>query len=161
MMRSEFHLCVLPEQLPRKFGKRPLQVRKGDMLIDHQPLDLMEGRGMGRVHLVGTEYPARRDHADWQFPLLHLMHLRGGRLRPQQDIPGNIKGVLLILCRMIRRNIERLKVIIIFFHIGAFHYLIAHTDEDSLHLFQCDGIGMAVPHLILFGGQGHVYDLRL
>lgn len=83
-----------------------------------------------------------------------------GRLGTQQDISVDIKSVLLVLGRMIRRNIQCLKIVIILLNLGTFHHLITHTDKDALYFLQSNGVGMPVPDLRLLGGQGHVDHLR-
>ena len=116
---------------------------------------------MGGVHLVGAEHAPRGDHADGKLSLLHGAHLNRGGLASQQDRIVDIEGILLVSGRMSLGNVQLLKVVAVVLHLGAFHYLIAHAHEDALHLFQGDGIGMAVPHLVLLGRQGHVDDLAL
>ena len=59
MMRTELCLCLRTEQLFCKLCQGTLQICKGDILIDNQTLDLMEGRRMGCIHFVGTEYTSR------------------------------------------------------------------------------------------------------
>ena len=44
VMGTEFRLCVLSEQLFCKLLQGSLQVRKGDVFVDNQTLNLMEGR---------------------------------------------------------------------------------------------------------------------
>ena len=56
----------------------------------------------------------------------------------------DIEGILLVFCRMICRNIQCFKVVIIIFYFRSFHYFIAHTDKDTLYFFQCNGIRMTV-----------------
>ena len=130
------------------------------MLVNDQPLDLMEGRRVGRIHFVGTEYPARRDHTDRQPALLHDTGLHRGSLGTQHNVFVDIKCILLVLCRMIRRDIQLFKIVQVIFHLRAFHHLITHSHEDPLHLFQSDGIGMPVADTVLFRRQRHINDLR-
>ena len=72
---AELHLCLRPEQLSGEFSQRSLQVRKGNIPVNHKALNLMEGGGMGGIHLIGTEHAARRNHADGKPALLHGTHL--------------------------------------------------------------------------------------
>ncbi len=161
MMRSEFDLRLFPEQLSGKFRQRPFQIRQRDIPVDHQTFDLVERRGVRSVHFVGTEYTAGRDHADRQMPLLHLMYLCGRSLGTQQDIPRDVKRILFVLRRMVRRNVKRLEVVIVLLHFRPFHYLIAHTDKDPLHFLQRNGAGMTVSYVVLPGRQCDVDDFLL
>ena len=160
-MRSELHLCLLAKQLSCKLCKCSLEVGKRDISVDHKPLNLMERRRMCGVYLICTKHTPRRDHSYWKSAFFHLMHLYARCLCSEQDIAVDVKSILLILCRMVCRNIERLEVIIIFLHLGTFYNLISHADKDALYLLECDCVGMAVPHTVFLRGQCHVNHLRL
>ena len=159
MMGTEFRLCLRPEQLLCEYLQGSFQIREGNMLVNDQSLNLMEGRRVGSIHFVGTEYPAWRDHSDRQLSLLHDTCLHRGGLGTQHNIFINIESILLVLCRMIRRNIQFFKIIQVVFHLRPFHNLISHSHEDPLHLFQGDGVGMPVADAVLLRRQRHVDDL--
>ena len=90
---------------------------------------------MRRIHFVRTEYPSRRNHTDWKLSFFHLTHLNRRRLRAQENIVINIKRILFIFRRMVRRNIQRFKIIIIQFHFRPFHNFISHTHKNAFHFF--------------------------
>ena len=46
----------------------------------------MEGRRMGRIHFIGTEYSSRCDHTDRQLALFHDTDLYRRGLGTQHDI---------------------------------------------------------------------------
>ena len=75
------------------------------MFVNDHSFDLMERRRMCCIHFICTEYSTRRDHTDRQFLLFHHAHLDRRCLCTQQDLVVDIEGILLILCRMICRNI--------------------------------------------------------
>ncbi len=119
---------------------------------------------MGGVHLVGAEHPPRCDHPDGKLPFLHLMHLHPGSLGAQKDVAhgaGHVEGVLLVLGGVVGRDVQGFEIVVILFHLRALHHLVAHAHEDTLHLFQGDGVGMSVAQLRFAGGQSHVDDFRL
>ena len=68
---------------------------------------------MRSVHFVGTEHSSRRDHADREFSLLHDAGLDRRRLGTQHDLLIDIERILLILCRMVRRDVQFLEVVLI------------------------------------------------
>ena len=105
-MRAEFHFCLRSKQLSREFRQCSFQVGKCDIFINHQSFDLMEGRGMCRVHLVRTEYSTRGKHTDRQFPFFHHADLYRRGLGTKHDIACDIKSILFILGGMIRRYIQ-------------------------------------------------------
>ena len=43
VMGTELYLCLRPEQLSGEFSQRSLQVRKGNIPVNHKALNLMEG----------------------------------------------------------------------------------------------------------------------
>ena len=60
---------------------------------------------------------------------------------------------------MVLRDIERFKVVVILFYFRSLNNLIAHTHENTLYLFQRNGVWMTVTYLILFGRQRHIQHL--
>ena len=131
------------------------------MLINDKSFNLMERRRMRCIHLIGTEYPSGRQHTDWQFSFLHLMYLRTGCLRTKQNVPADIESILLIFRRMVRRNIQRFKVIIVGFYIRSLNNLVSHSDKNTLYLFHRNRIGMTVAYFTLLGRQSYVDYLCL
>ncbi len=89
---------------------------------------------MRRIHLIRAEYTPRSDHSDRKSALLHLVNLYARGLRAEQNIAVDIERVLLVFCRMICRNIQRLKVVVILLHLRPLHNLIAHSDKYTLYL---------------------------
>jgi hypothetical protein len=63
--------------------QRPLQVTHVDGAVDHQPLDLVEDRGVGLVAVFPID-PAGRDQADGGRLGLHGPHLHGRGVGAQQ-----------------------------------------------------------------------------
>ena len=114
---------------------------------------------MGGIHLVGTEHAARRNHADGKLALLHGTHLYRRRLAAQQDVFIDVEGILLVPGRMALGNVQLLKVVPVVLHLRPFHYLISHAHENALHLFQGNGVRMAVAHIVFPGRKGDVDDL--
>src|SRR5699024_8150614 len=105
VMRAEFYFRILAEHLPGKLSQSSLQIRESNVLIDNQSLYLMERRRMGGIYFIGTEHTAGRNHADGKLSLLHDTGLNRRSLGPKHDIFRNVEGVLLILSRMVCRNI--------------------------------------------------------
>ena len=54
----------------------------------------------------------------------------------QQDIVGNIEGILCIPCGVIFRDIKGFKVIMVEFHFGAFSNLEAQTNKNVFNFVQ-------------------------
>ncbi len=111
---------------------------------------------MRRVHLVRAEHAARGDHADRELPFLHDAGLDRRRLRAQKDILCNIEGILLVLGRMVRGNVQLREIIVIVLDLRAFDDFIAHPDEDALDFLQRDRVRMTVADKFHFGRKRHV-----
>ena len=116
---------------------------------------------MGRIHLIGTEHTAGSNDPNRKLSGLHGTDLYRRGLTAEQDSVINIERILLISCRMPLRYIQCFKIVIIVFHFRAFHYLIAHADEDPLYLIQSNRVGMLMSHMILLCGKSHINDLSL
>ena len=56
-------------------------------------------------------------------------------LEEVEDIFSDIECILLIFCRMVCRNIQCFKVIVIIFYFRSFHNLIPHSYEDIFYFF--------------------------
>ena len=111
---------------------------------------------MRSVHFVGTEHSSRRDHADREFSLLHDAGLDRRRLGTQHDLLIDIERILLILCRMVRRDVQFLEVVLIILDLRSFNNLISHANEDALYFFLRDRIRMSVADDIFLGRERHV-----
>ena len=135
MMGTELRLRIRPEQLFRKYLQRSFQIRKGNVLVNNQTFKLMERRGMGGVHFVGAEHTPRRNHTDRKLPLLHHTGLNRGRLGTQHNLLIHIEGILLILSRMPVWDIQLLEIIHVVLYVRPLYHLVAHADENTLHLF--------------------------
>ena len=160
MMRTELCLRLRSEQLLCEYIERSFEIGKCYVLVDDQSLDLMEGRGMCRVDLVRAEHTSRRDHTDRELSLLHDTGLYRRCLCAEKNIFCDIEGVLLILRRMVRRNVELCEVIVIVLDLRSLDHFIAHADENTLDLLEGDGIRMAVADEFHFRGKRDV-DLFL
>ena len=111
---------------------------------------------MGGIHLIRTEHASRCDHTDRQFALFHGTGLYRGSLGTQTDLIVNEESILFISGRMSLRDIQFCEVVIHVLHFRAFHNLITHTDEDTLHFLQCYGVGMSVADFHFFGRKCNV-----
>ena len=160
----------VPDTVPESWRKKYFKKIEGSRYavspeirnnVIFQTFNLMEGRGMCRIHLIGAEHTAWCDHPDGELPFLHFVYLCRRCLRSQQNISRDIERILFILRRMIRRNIQRLKIIVVLLHFRTFDHFISHANEDSLHLFQCNGARMSVSNVILSGRQRNIDDFRL
>ena len=116
-----------------------------DPLVHHKPLNLVEDRRVRGVHGVGAVDPARHNHADGQLALQHGAHLHRGGLGAQQDVVGDVKGVLRVARRMVARNVEHLKVVTVVFHLGPVHDLVAHAHKNLLDFVEHQVQGVLPP----------------
>ena len=101
------------------------------------------------IYFVRTEYTSRCDHTNRKFSLLHHTGLYRRCLCTKYDIFINIESILLILCRMICRNVQLLKVIQIILNFRSFYNFISHAYEDTLYFFQCDCVRMSMSYTVL------------
>ena len=133
-MRTEADAGRFAEHPLSKGGKRALQVAHRDAFVHNQPLQLMEQRRVRCVQRIGTVNATGGDDANRRFGVLHRADLDRRGLRTEQNVVGDIKGVLRVTRRMVFRNVQRLEVVVIQFHLGSFDNREAHSDEDVLQL---------------------------
>ena len=115
---------------------------------------------MGGIHFIGAEHSSRRDHTDRQLSFFHNTGLYRRCLGTEQDRIIDEKSILFVSCRMILRDIQLCKIIVRIFYFRSFYNLVAHADKNTFHLFQGDGIGMAVSDPGLLCRKGYVDHFR-
>ena len=116
----------------------------------------MERGAVRSIHFVRTEHTSRTDHADRHLACLHNAGLHRRRLSTKNDLLIDIEGILLILCGMVCRNIQKLKIVFVVFDLRSFQNFIAHTGKNTLYLLKGDGVGMTVAQRLLLSGKGHI-----
>jgi hypothetical protein len=84
-VRAQADLAVLAEDRAREREQRALQVGQRDVLVDGQPLDLVE---LGRVRRVAVAavHAAGDDDVQRRRVLLHRPDLHRRRVRSQHDV---------------------------------------------------------------------------
>ena len=132
-MRTQPHLAVGAEHGPGEGLQRALEVGQGDVLVDHQPLHLVEHGGVGGIGVAPVRL-ARSDDVDGRPLLLHGAHLHGRGMRAQQDAVAHEEGVVQRAGGMIGRRVEGLEVVVLGLDLGPVDDLVAHADEDVLDL---------------------------
>ena len=123
------------------------------MFVDYQTFDLMEGRRMGCIYFVRTEYTSRCDHTNRQFPFFHGSRLNRRSLGTKQNAVCDKESILFVTSRMIFRNIQFGEVVICILNFRSFHNFITHTDKNSFYFFQCNGIRMTMTNVCFFCRQ--------
>ena len=114
-------------------GEDPFEVGKGHALIHQQTLHLVKHGGVGDVRVPAVDL-ARGDDAHRGLALFHGADLHGGGVSPEEHLVGEVKGVLHVPGRVVRRQVEGLEVIPVQFHLGAFHCLKPQVQEDIADL---------------------------
>ena len=158
VMRTEFYFCLRSEQFFCKLLQCSFQICKCNTFVDYQTFDLMEGRRMGCIYLIGTEYTSRCDHTDRQFTFFHNTNLYRRSLGTKYDLVIDVESILLIFCRMVCRNIQSLKVVVIILYFRSFYDFISHTNKDTLYFFQGNGIWMTVSNAVFLCRKCYVDD---
>ncbi len=132
----QFHLVDL-EIGAAEFLQHPFQVGHADIAVNRQPLDLMEHRRVGLVH-VHPVNAARRDDADGRALRLHGADLHGagvgaqhmGRARVTFG-PGHEERVMFLPRRMFGRNVQRIEIEPVAFDLRPFGDGKAHVGEND------------------------------
>ena len=78
--------------------------------------------------------------------LLHGSHLHRRGLGAEQDIFGDIEGVLRIAGGVVFGDVQFFKIIVVILHLGAFHNVKAHAGKDRAKLVLHLGERMPFPH---------------
>ncbi len=133
--RAKAQFELLLEKLFQKISQNPLQVRKRHGFVHHQPLDLMEHGCVGYVR-VAAVYAPGGDDLQRRRVLLHVTHLHRRGVRAQQPMGVKIEGVVHRPRRMVRRNVERLEVVVVVLDFRAVGDVEAHAREQCFQAFE-------------------------
>jgi len=112
---------------------------------------------MCRIDGIRTVNPSRRDHTDGRLLVLHDVHLYRGGLGTEQNVVSNIEGILCIPCRMVGRQVQCLKVIVIVFDLRTVCHRKAHAQKDLPNFVFHDGQRMHAAHLLRLARQRDVH----
>ncbi len=116
--------------------QHPFQVRHREVAVDRQPLDLVEHRRMGLVHVHPVD-PARGDHPDRRALRLHGadLHRRGmGAQHMRRAVvagrAGHEEGVVLLPGGMFGGDVQGVEIVPVAFDLRPFGDAEPHVGED-------------------------------
>ena len=150
------------EERPRERVQRAAQVGHGQSLVDGQPLDLMEHRGVGGVELVGPEGTAGTGDVDGRLTVEHRADLHRRGVCPQDlatALGRHVEGVLQGARGMIREEVERVEVVVLGLDLRPLGDLPAHRHEHVGDLLGDDRDGMLRPDRAAVGRDSQVEGL--
>jgi hypothetical protein len=159
------HLVDL-EEGAAEFLQRPFQVGHADVAINRQPFDLVEHRRVGLVHVHPVD-AARRDDADRRALFGHRadLHRRGMGAQHMRRAgvavgPRHEERVMLLPRGVFRRDVQRVEVVPVGFHLRPLGHREPHVGENRGQLFhhlrhRMDRAARARP-----ARQGHVQPFR-
>ena len=104
---------------------------------------------MGRIIVRSVHFTGTND-LDRRFVIQHNSCLHRRSLRTKQNIVGNIERILHISRRVIRRNIEKLEVVVIKLHFRSFFYFKPHSGKSVYHQISRNGQRMQPADSIVF-----------
>src|ERR1035438_9258168 len=142
--RIETRLHRRAEQRLHRVVQRALQVAEGDVGVHRQAFDLVEYRRVGGVERIVAMHLAGDHDAHRRRLLLHGANLHRRSVGAQQQtiarglalLAGDEQRVLRIARGMVRREVERLEVVVVGLDLGAFADGVAHRFEygdDLVH----------------------------
>src|SRR4051812_47512643 len=132
-VRSQADVAPLAEDRVREADERALEVRERDVLVDREPLDLVELRRVGRVAVAAVGAP--RDHdVERRRMRLHRADLHRRRVRAQDDFGRDVERVGVVAARVRRVVVERVEVVVDEVDLGALDAGEPEPEEDVLDL---------------------------
>ncbi len=159
--KPHLHLVDLEERLA-EFLQDPFQVAEMRVLVDHEPLDLVEHRRVGLVGIAAIG-AAGNDHADRRLLRQHGADLHRRSVRAQQQpravrLGVEIERVVHLAGGMALGKIELGEVEVVGLDVGTFGDREAHVGEDRGELVDhlADGMDAADLGGRLAHRQGHV-----
>jgi hypothetical protein len=132
-VRAQADLALVAEDRAGEGQQRALQVGERDVLVDREPLDLVELRRVGRVGVAAVD-PARDDDVQRWRVLLHRADLHRRGVRAQDDVAGDVERVRAQPRGVRRVVVERVEVVVDGLDLGPLHDVEAQAEEDVLDL---------------------------
>ena len=139
--RSEPKGVLLPNISCMNDTQHALQVRKPDMLIHHKSFDLMKHRRVRNIAVTPVD-SSRRNNLNGRKLGFHRSYLDRRGMCPQDDPLVHVKGILHISGRVVLRDIQRFKIVVIRLNIRPFGNGEPQGGEDLYDFFQGLGYGM-------------------
>ena len=138
-----------------------LQVRHGNVLINHHALHLVEHRGMGGIYLILPVYPARGQDADGERLGLHGMDLHGRGLAAEHHptVLIEIEGIRPVSGRMALLCVQTVKIVVCQFHFRAIQNGKAHPYKNVLDFVQGNIHGVLMSQLGPLTRDGYIHRL--
>ena len=124
--RAQAGAHLAAEQPLDEHVQHALQVAQGDALVHHKALHLVEHGAVGGVR-VGAEHPAGHQHLDGGLFGVHGADLAGGGLGAQQQLVGQVEGVLHIPGGMVLGHVQAGKAVVVVLDLGALVNFKAHA----------------------------------
>ena len=84
---------------------------------------------MGHVRIAAVHAPGR-DHAQRRFVVFHVTHLHWRGVRAQQPVGVEIKGIVHRPRRVVRRDIERLEIVVVVLDLRSVGEFETHAREQ-------------------------------
>ena len=145
-----YRQVVDAEECAAELDQTALEVAHMGLLVDHQPLDLMEHRRVRRV-VVGAVGASRHDDADGRLLDQHRADLDRRGVGPEQQpfaVPAllEIERVVVLPGGMLGRDIERGEIVEVVLDIGPFGDREPHLAEDRHDFLDglADGVDTAL-----------------
>ena len=161
-IRAQANLSLFAEHGAGHVLQGALQIGHGQALIHGQALNLMEDRGVGGVQLVGAVHLAGAHDVQGQLAREHRAHLHRGGVGAQQQVSVlrlNVEGVLHFAGRVVRLNVQSVKVVPLGLQLGAVGNLPAHADENVSQALLHQGDGVAATQGTASRCGRHVHGL--
>ena len=161
-MRAQPDFALLAEDSARERQQRALQIGQRDVLVDRQPLDLMELRGVRGIG-VGAIHAAGDHHIQGRRVRLHRAHLHRRGVRSQHQLAAlKVERVAALARGVGGAVVERVEVVVLRLDLGTFHHGEAEPQEDVLELAAHRREQVQAPdRLRRRAGQRHVERVRL
>jgi len=133
-VRPETHLYVRAEKGVNEMHQGALEVGEGNALVHEEPFHLNKHGTVRRIQ-VHPVYASGRHNGHRRRGPLHDAYLNRRRLRAQHDSGLHEERVMRIPGRMVIGCIQRIKIIILRFHIRAERHLESHLRKNGDEFF--------------------------
>ena len=156
--RAQAGAGVGTEQLLHEGVQGTLQIAQGDALVHDQTFHLVEHGAVGRVG-VGTEDAAGDEHLDGRLLRIHGADLAAGGLGAEQELIGQVEGILHIAGGVVLRDVQAGEVVVVILDLRGVRHSKTHAREDVDDLVGDQRQRMQAADRAGLSGQGDVHGL--
>ena len=127
--RTEASLDACTKEFVHEHLEHALEVGEANVFVNDKTFALLEHRSVCCI-VIDAEHVARSNHAERRLVRFHVVNLGARCVRAEHDLVVHVERVLHVAARMVRRSVERFKVVPIRFDVATEVHIKTHLRKE-------------------------------